>query len=93
MGSEAVLWGQRSPYGGSKVTHEVKGRPMGVKGPSYGLYGVGDHPMGSIGSNAVLWGQTPFYGVRGHPRGQRSPYGGSKVTLWGPISPYGLYGV
>ena len=38
-----------------------------------------------MGSNVILWGQSPSYGVKGHPRGQRSPYGGgSKVTLQPP---------
>ena len=85
---------------GSEVTHGVKGHPMGGQrsilwalwGPisSYGIYRI---KRGSMGSKPILWGQRSPYGVRGHPRGQRSPYGGSKVTLWGPISPYGLYGV
>ena len=63
MGSEVTQWGQTSPYGGSKV------HPMGSMGSDITLW----DPMGS---NAVLWGQSPSYGVKAHPMG-------SEVTLWG----------
>ena len=103
MGSKPNLWGQSPSYGvrghpmggqrsptGSKVTlWGVKGHPMGVKG----------HPMGSMaskitlwdtmGSNAVLWGQTLFYGVRRPPMGSEVTLWGSKVTLWGQRPSYG----
>ena len=79
MGSKVPLWGQRPSYGGSKAI----------------LWGVKGHPMGSIGSKAVLWdpmgsktvlwGQSPIYGVRAHPMG-------SEPILWGQSPSYGVRG-
>ena len=113
MGSKTILWGQTSSYGvrahpmGSKVTHEVKGHPMGGQRPSYGgqrspyeLYGVRHHPMGSIGSKTVLWGQSPSYRVRAQSMGSEvthgvkgHPMGGQRLSNGGQRSPYGVNSV
>ena len=83
MGLKLNLWGQ-TPF------YRVKRPPMGSKVTLWGskvtLWGVKGHPMGSIGSKAVLWdpmgsktvlwGQSSTYGVRAQSMG-------SEVTLWG----------